>query len=76
SAEADGDTFNVQTLQSGAWTDIIPTSYVIANGHFNFAFPGWVPDQDEGDGSTETFRIVVGGVGNWSGFVLYALEEA
>lgn len=76
SAETDGDNFEIQTLQDGVWTAVIPRVYVIANGHFNFAFPWWVPDQDAGDGSTETFRIVVAGTGNWSGFVLYAQEEA
>ena len=76
SAEADGDSFTFQTLQSGEWEDIIPIVYVIANGHFNFAFPRWVPEQDTGDGETETFRVVVAGTGNWSGFVLYTLERA
>jgi len=76
SAEADGDSFDIQTLQGGVWKNIVARIYLIANGHFNFAFPGWVPDQDAGDDLTETFRIVVAGTGNWSAFVLYALEEA
>lgn len=75
SARTEGDSFKAQTLQEDSWEDIIKPTYVKANGHFVFCFPCWKPDQDVGDGETVTFRLVAAGIGPFTGFVLYYLEE-
>lgn len=75
-AQTAGDSFKVQSLQSGVWTDILPPTYLIKNGHMFFTFPCWKPEQDEGDGVIATIKLVCAGTGAWKGFIMYYEEEA
>lgn len=71
-----GDSLTLQTLQSAAWADVLPQCYVIANGHFFFTFPCWKPDQDTGNGTDPTVKLICEGTGPWRGFIMYYEEEA
>lgn len=71
-----GDSIKLQTLQSESWVDEVPAVYLLANGHLYFTYPSWVPEQDVGDGTTATVRLLAEGTGEFSGNVLYHLEAS
>jgi len=55
-------TLTIQTLQSAVWTDVFKVNEFSSTVPNILVLYCWVPDQDEGDGTTQTVRISITGV--------------
>lgn len=66
----------IETFQSASWAEVLGAQFVQRDKDLLLVFPCWVPDQDVGDGSTETVRIVMSGTCSavLNAFVLYYEE--
>jgi len=77
STDVDGGYLQIETLQSGLWAFVLDEVFIAANRPLVLAFPCWVPDQDVGDGATDTLRVTVVGAScpaKVTVFVLYYFE--
>ena len=71
-----GSEWFIETLQNASWTQVLGDQYLARWAPGVILFPCWIPEQDVGDGSTVTVRIVMSGSCSavLSAFILYFFE--